>query len=106
TQRNEPGGVVVGPPGQPTYGVVVQVIVVIVGDEHRVQRRQFVRRHARGGEAAWTEGRQRRRAVAELRVRQQVEAADLEQKGRVPEPGGGQLCRRGPRAARIGRGAG
>ena len=91
---------------------VVEVVVVVVRDDHHVERRQRAQAHRHGLEAL----RARRTATASARsphrIGEHAQAVDLDQHRRVAEPGGAQpACRalaprpRADRATATGRAA-
>ena len=71
---------------------VVEVVVVVVRDHHRVERRQRLDRHRHGLEALRPAKRHRRGALAPHRIGEHAHAVDLEQHRRVAEPGGAQAA--------------
>ena len=87
-------------------GRVVEVVVVIVRDDHRVDRRQLGERDAAARtSAAGRPSRQRRGALAPDRIGEHAVAVDLDQHRRVAEPGDAQAGRGRRREARAGRSA-
>ena len=60
---------------------------MVVGNEHGVDGRQVVKGDRRGDQPTWAGPLNRGRTVAPVRVGQEVQAADLEQKRRVADPG-------------------
>ncbi len=73
----------------------VEVVVVVVGDDHYVDRGQLVQRQGRGVQAAGPEQRGRRDPVAPHRVHQHPAALHLQQHRGVAQPGDRELG--GPR---------
>ena len=66
-----------------------EVIVVVVREQHGVERGQLVeRRRARGGSASGPAKRHGRGALAEDRIGEDAQAVELEQHRAVAEPGG------------------
>ena len=90
-------------PGERMDRRVVQVVVVIVRDQHRVHRRQIPQAHRNRLKALGPDQPERRRALAPDGVGQHAHAIDLDQHRRMTEPGHSQAAggRALPRRARI-----
>ena len=87
TQRHEEHGLPPLLPIQTLHRLPVKVIVVTVGNNHRVGMRQRIEAE-RGLNLTFRSGkRQRRCTPGQMRVGQHVDTADLQQKRRVPDPG-------------------
>ncbi len=69
----------------------VEVVVVVVRDQHRAQLGQVVQRHRDRVVAPRTHAGRRRDPVAPHRVGEHPVPLELEEHGGVAEPGGGQL---------------
>jgi hypothetical protein len=67
--------------GECEHCLAVQMVVVIVGQNHATQRRQISERDGRCMKAFWTKPLERRRAFGEDRVGQPELTAQLEQHG-------------------------
>ena len=78
--------------GERADGRVVEVVVVIVRDDHQVERRQRLERHRHRLEALRAGEPQRRGARSPHRIGQHAHAVDLDQHRRVSEPGGAQAA--------------
>src|SRR5258706_461193 len=72
-------------------GSIVEMVVVIVRLQHKVERRQLVEANPRGDPAAWTGESHRRRALAPHRIGQNVEPTQLHEEARVSHPRHGEL---------------
>jgi hypothetical protein len=82
---------------------LAQVVVVIVRDQHRVERRQLRHRHGRRMKSLGPRKRHRPETIAEHGIRDHALAVDLEQHRRVSEPRDAQPRRTdglGPRLER------
>ena len=73
--------------GQTPHGAVIQVVVVIVREQHGVDRREPGERDRGGHAAARACELNGRRALAPDGIREQVETPHLQQEGRMPDPG-------------------
>ena len=82
------------PANQLPHRACAQVVVVVVGDEHRIQPRQVAQPHGRPEEPPGACPLERGRTRVPNRVEQDAHAVDLHQRGRVPEPGHAQPARR------------
>ena len=81
-------------------GVGVQVVVVVVGDEDQVQRRQLGQIEGRGHPAHGPGESDRRGSTAPDGIGEHVDGPELEQGAGVPQPGHRQLAVRRPRTGR------
>ena len=87
-QRHEEGRWVLGLPlAQPPHGPRVEVVVVIVRDDDEIDGRKLVQVDPRRGGASGSGPGDREGLLREVGVRQQVDAAGLEQEGGVTDPG-------------------
>ena len=77
--------------GQREDGRAVEVVVMVVRDQHDVDVRQVAKRDGQRDAPLWPCERHRRCARRELRIGQHVEARDLDQQRRMPEPGDGRV---------------
>ena len=82
---------------QPANGVIVQVIIVVVGDEHRVERSQSLEVHCRRMDPTWPGELNGRCTTTKNGIGEDRESARLNQKRTVADPGHGE-----PGAARTG----
>ena len=71
-------------------GRVVEVVVVVVRDQHQIDGRQRAQRHRHRLEALRPGQARGRGARAPHRIGEHAQAVDLDQHRRVPEPGGAQ----------------
>ncbi len=83
-ERDHEERIVGGP--EPLHGVEIQVIEMVVRDDHEVNRRQVLEREARRLEPPRPRPRDRARARAPVRIREQVDPVELQQDRRVPDP--------------------
>ena len=96
-QRHDEGGVPAALADEIVEGddrATVEVIVVVVRDHHRVERRQLGERERRRVPGARADAGDRRRAVAPERIGEHAVAVELDQHRRVSEPGHAQPGRR------------
>ena len=77
--------------GQPLHRGLVQVVVVIVRDQHDVDGRQILEAHAGRRHPLGAGERQRAGALRPLRIGEDVHAGELDQQRRVADPGDGGL---------------
>lgn len=68
---------------EPAQGFQIEVVVVIVRDQHQVDRRQRLKRQARVAHAPRADVPQRTDALGVHRVGEDIEAGQLDQKGNV-----------------------
>jgi hypothetical protein len=78
-------------PCQRLHAAAVEMIVVIVRDQHDIDVRQILERNARRLHPLGSGALQRRGAQGKDRIREHVEPAGLHQHGRVTDPGGGRV---------------
>jgi hypothetical protein len=83
---------------QVLHGLHVEVVVVVVRDEHGVDRRQVGERDRRRMEALRPD-RDRRHALGEDRVEQQAQPVDLDVDAGVADPEGAQAAGGGAAAS-------
>ena len=72
----------------------IEVVVVIVGDQHDIDARKVGQRDRHRMAAAWSDRRRGRDPVAPHRVRKHAHTLYLEQHGGVAQPGGRKVGRR------------
>ena len=77
--------------GQLLDGVDVEVVVVVVADDHRVDRGQRLQRRRDRMQALRPDRARRRAPVAPHRVGEHAVAVDLDDRRRVPVPGDGEI---------------
>jgi hypothetical protein len=77
-------------PGELADGRVVEVVVVVVRDDHEVQRRHRAKGNGHGLEALGAGEPRWRRARSPDRIGEHAQAVDLDQHRRMAEPGGAQ----------------
>ncbi len=85
-ERHDEQGRTLRLPVQRQHAVQVEVVVVVVRDQHRVDVRQFAKRQPRRLGALRAQETQRRGALGEDRIGEQVDAADLHQHAGVADP--------------------
>ena len=77
--------------GQPANGRHIEMIVVIVRDDHDVHRRQILECQRGRREPLRARERERARALRPLRIREDVHAVELNQQRGMADPGHGRL---------------
>jgi hypothetical protein len=80
-------GVAVKAIGDAAHAPLAQVVVVIVREQHRVERRQLLEACRHGMKALGPREGDRRRSVPEHRIREHTQAVRLDQHRAVTEPG-------------------
>ena len=85
TDRRHPPDIRVAP-NDASQRAAIEVVVVIVREDHEVQRRQVVERDARSDPAPRSRETERRGALAPHRIRQHVERSQLQQRAGVSDP--------------------
>ena len=93
TERNDERGPLAA--SQRDDGVDVEVVVMVVADDDRVQGRQRFQRHRRRMHPRRADDVRGRAAFTPHRVGQNAVAVDLQQRRRVAEPADRDLARRG-----------
>ena len=85
TDRRHPPGFRVAP-NDASQRAAIEVVVVIVGEDDEVQRRQVVERDTRADPAPRSRETERRGALAPHRIGQHVERSQLQQRAGVSDP--------------------
>jgi len=85
---------------QLSYSRAVQMIIMIVRNQHCVERRKIFQRQGRRVETFWPGKGNKRGAIAPYRIGQNAISVDLDQKCRVPYPRNTQAVSRGTRIDR------
>jgi len=78
--------------GQGTQGRQIEVVIVIVGDDHEVDRRQVLQRHPRRHEAPGAQEGDRARRLGPDRIGQEGHVIHLHEQGRMTDPGEGRAA--------------
>ncbi len=82
---------------KPLHGGLVEMVVVAVREKHHVYRRQRIQRQRRCHDASRTHPLHGKCALAEHRIGQDVQPADLQKDGRVADPCRGAFAAARPR---------